>query len=234
VAFDGDVVGVAGAGVDEFPLFAFEIGVCEPAAGSEHVTHEPAADQHREKLVFALMARHTARFAVRFRRLIATHHIQRLSVRRGDDAMRSMLARFARRGSQQFHGVELIVTIRVFAAVEAAALIGVVIHHAVKRSGIIKLALAVAEVDAEFLNLRFARNAADGTRRDAIQRSILITANETTFVIQRHRDPPTLLLLRHGVKQLDLETLGDFDFVSRRGQGWQFARNWLWWRGKAG
>jgi hypothetical protein len=51
VAIDGDVVGVAGADVDQLPLFAVEIRLRQPAAGGELVAHEATAEQHREKLV---------------------------------------------------------------------------------------------------------------------------------------------------------------------------------------
>ena len=159
------------------------------------------------------MTRHAARFAAWFRRLVAAHHVEALAIGRGDDAVRSMLACFAWKGAEQFHRVELIIAIRVLAAVEAAALIRVVIHHAVKRSRMKKQALTVTEVDSELLHLRV-RGFRAGC--DAIQRSILIAANQATFVILRHRDPRAFLFLRNGVKQLDLEALGDFDFLHGR------------------
>ena len=214
-AVHGDVVGVARAGVHQLPLLAIQIRLRQPAARGQDIAHEAAAQQHGVKLVFRPVARNQARLAARLGRLVATHHIQALAILGGNDAMRTVLTGFARKGAQQLHGVELVITIGVLAAVKATTLISIVIHHAIKCSGMIQQPLTVTEVDAELFHLRLTGAAIQRRRGDAVERAILVAANHAPLVVLRHGHPGAFLLLRYRVQQLHLEAFGDLDLVSR-------------------
>jgi hypothetical protein len=124
VGVEGDVVGIAEAAGEEFPLRAVGVGAIDAAVGGLDFVEESGDGvlQPRKEVVLAPIAiRGVGREAVEDAGAVAIDDVE-LFVGPEDDGVRAVLARAAGDGLEKRGGVEVAVALRGFAAVDAAPL----------------------------------------------------------------------------------------------------------------
>ena len=238
IGIQGDVIGIAEADREDFPVFAIGIGGGDPTVRSQDA-HGPAAGipLARQEQIFVPVWRGAA-FTAGLERDMpltlahASHPLRRIgldfdwqsgvitgneidppAVGRQSQGMRAVVTE-ALQIFELCHLVELIVAVGISQTVESTL---ATVRHVQGIEGP-EQSLRPRKLDVEPLDAsRFA--AADRWRRDAIEAGIaLVAGDDPTLGIDSQRDPGAEFVFRHGEQSLDLKAREQMECVAGRGR----------------
>ena len=221
VGIEVDVVLVAEAGGDNFPLFSFGIGFANPSAGSFRTFHEAAAVNAWHERVFAPAFRDPTGVVFRQLGLVAADDVEGFAIGAGDDGVGAVLAAVFLKFAEEFDGVELVIAIGVFQTIKAAASMGLVVDHDVEGIEGVAHSPGVTDIEIDLFDVGILEGFSGSGSLEAVDGTVLVTGEEAAFVVFAKNDPGTEFVLGNGIKALYQETFLNGEPINGCGFGCQ-------------